>query len=67
LGASLAFFDVCGYLGLARVKQAVSSADSFGGKGAQPHVKAATMHCLDLAYSLKIICNFRLFDGIFAS
>jgi hypothetical protein len=66
LGVSLAFFDVCAYLGLARVKRAVSSADSLCSKGAQPRVKGATLHYLELAYSLKIICKFYRFDGIFA-
>jgi hypothetical protein len=48
------------------MKPAVSSADSLCGKGAHPHVKAATLRYLELDYSLKIICKFYRFDGIFA-
>jgi hypothetical protein len=62
----LAFGGVCGHLGLTKVKLAVSSDGSLGVKGAQAHVMSATLSGLDLADSLKIICKFCRFDGIFA-
>jgi hypothetical protein len=62
----LAFGGVCGHLGLTRVKLAVSSDGSLCVKGAQAHVMSATLAGLDLADSLKIICKFCRFDGIFA-
>jgi hypothetical protein len=66
LGASLVFVHVCGALGLTRVERAVSSADSLCVKGTQAHMMSATLRCLGLAHSLKIICKFHHFDGIFA-
>jgi hypothetical protein len=66
LGASLVFVHVCGDLGLTRVKLTVSSADSLCVKGAQAHVVPTALRCLGLAHSLKIICKFHHFDGIFA-
>jgi hypothetical protein len=49
-----------------RVKLAVSFDGSLCVKGAQAHVMSATLPGLDLADSLKIICKFCRFDGIFA-
>jgi hypothetical protein len=62
----LTFGGVCGHFGLTRVKLAVSFDGSLCVKGAQARVMSATLPGLDLADSLKIICKFCRFDGIFA-